>query len=272
MAMYMDYYAILGLPKHASPELIKKQYRKLSLECHPDRPGGNAEKFKELNEAYETLSDETKRKHYDNPQIDLMDLLGGMGGMGGMGMHGFPGFIFQNLMKPPPLTMNISISLDQAYTGCKVPVKIERWIHRNQIKELEQETCYIDIPAGIDSNECMLLMNKGHMGPDGAMGDVRIILQVTSHALQRKGLDLCYTHTITLKEALCGFSFELSYLQGKTYKINNAKGNIISPSYQKIIPGMGMKRQGETGQLIISFEIQFPTLTEETIDSIEKLL
>jgi DnaJ-class molecular chaperone len=115
-------------------------------------------------------------------------------------------------------------------------------------------------------------MNKGHMGPDGAMGDVRIILQVASHALQRKGLDLCYTHTITLKEALCGFSFELSYLQGKTYKINNAKGNIICPSYQKIIPGMGMKRQGETGQLIISFEIQFPTLTEETIDSIEKLL
>ena len=57
----MDYYAVLGLPKNASQEQIKKQYRKLSLECHPDRPGGNANKFKELNEAYETLSDESKR-------------------------------------------------------------------------------------------------------------------------------------------------------------------------------------------------------------------
>lgn len=270
----MDYYAILGLPKNASQEQIKKKYRTLSLECHPDRPGGNAEKFKTLNEAYETLSDETKRAQYDSPQIDLMDLLGGMGGMGGMNAFhgGFPGFIFQNLMKPPPLSMTISITLDQAYTGCKVPVKIERWIHRNHIKELEQETCYIDIPAGIDSNECMLLMNKGHMGPDGAMGDVRILIQVASHALMRKGLDLCYTQSITLKEALCGFTFELSYLQGKTYKIQNAKGNIISPSYKKIIPGMGMKREGQVGQLIIGFDIQFPTLTEETIDSLEKIL
>ena len=253
---------------------LKKKYRTLSLECHPDRPGGNAEKFKTLNEAYETLSDETKRAQYDSPQIDLMDLLGGMGGMGGMNAFhgGFPGFIFQNLMKPPPLSMTISITLDQAYTGCKVPVKIERWIHRNHIKELEQETCYIDIPAGIDSNECMLLMNKGHMGPDGAMGDVRILIQVASHALMRKGLDLCYTQSITLKEALCGFTFELSYLQGKTYKIQNAKGNIISPSYKKIIPGMGMKREGQVGQLIIGFDIQFPTLTEETIDGLEKIL
>ena len=44
----MDYYAILGIPKNASPELVKKQYRKLSLEFHPDRPGGNANKFKEI--------------------------------------------------------------------------------------------------------------------------------------------------------------------------------------------------------------------------------
>jgi len=267
----MDYYAVLGLPKNASQEQIKKQYRKLSLECHPDRPGGNANKFKELNEAYETLSDESKRTQYDNPQnpIDLMDLFG----QGGFpGFQGFPGFIFQNLMKPPPLTMTVTLTLDQAYTGCKLPIKIERWIHRNQIKELEVETCYIDIPAGIDSNECMLLMNKGHMGPDGAMGDVRVLIQVTTHTLVRKGLDLYYTHTITLKEALCGFSFELSYLQGKTYKINNAKGNVIHPTYQKIIPGMGMKREGQVGQLIIGFEIQFPTLNEETINAIESLL
>ena len=157
----MDYYAILGIPKNASPELIKKQYRKLSLEFHPDRPGGNANKFKEINEAYETLSDESKRKQYDSPQIDISELFGGFPGgfSGGSGFsggfpQGFPGFIFQNLMKPPPLTMSLSITLDQAYTGCKVPVKIERWIHRNQIKELEKETY-----AQIERGECFLKTN-----------------------------------------------------------------------------------------------------------------
>jgi len=91
----MDYYAILGLPKNASQDQIKKKYRALSLECHPDRPGGNAEKFKQLNEAYETLSDETKRAQYDSPQIDLMDILGGMGGMNGMNA-GFIEIILKN--------------------------------------------------------------------------------------------------------------------------------------------------------------------------------
>jgi DnaJ family protein A protein 2 len=110
------------------------------------------------------------------------------------------------------------------------------------------------------------------MGPDGAMGDVRVLIQVAPHALTRNGLDLCFTQTITLKEALCGFSFELAYLQGKTYQIKNAKGNLIHPTYQKIIPGMGMKREGQVGQLIIGFDIHFPTLTEDVIDSIEKLL
>jgi len=270
----MDYYDILGIPKHATPEQIKKQYRKLSLEFHPDRPGGNASKFKEINEAYETLSDESKRKQYDNPQVDISEMFGfPFGQFQAQGFPpGFPGFIFQNLMKPPPLTMNVSITLDQAYTGCKIPIKIERWIHRNHIKELEKETYYIDIPPGIDSNEGMILMNKGHMSPDGSMGDVRVLIQIEPHVLVRKGLDLCYTHTITLKEALCGFSFELSYLQGKTFKINNVKGNIIHPTYQKILPNMGMKREGLVGQLIINFDIQFPTLSEEVIDQLEKII
>jgi hypothetical protein len=58
----------------------------------------------------------------------------------------------------------------------------------------------------------------------------------------------------------------------RDFILTDAKGNIIHPSYQKIVPNMGMKREGQVGQLIISFEIQFPTLTEETINSLEKLL
>ena len=59
----MDYYKTLGINKNAGKDEIKKSYRKLSLEYHPDRPNGNAEKFKKVNEAYETLSDEQKKKN-----------------------------------------------------------------------------------------------------------------------------------------------------------------------------------------------------------------
>jgi len=171
------------------------------------------------------------------------------------------------------LNITIPITLDQAYTGCKVPVKIERWIHVNHVKQCEQETCYIDIPQGIDSNECIMLAQKGNMGPDGAMGDVRLIVQVQLHNLVRNGLDLCYTHPITLKEALCGFQFELNHLQGKSYQIQNPKGNIVSPSFKKTIHNMGMKRDGQMGNLIIAFQIQFPsTLSEETMNTLENLL
>lgn len=63
--MAKDYYSILGVPRNASKDDIKKAYRKLAHQYHPDKPGGNAEKFKEINEAYQTLSDDTKRAQYD---------------------------------------------------------------------------------------------------------------------------------------------------------------------------------------------------------------
>ena len=60
-----DYYKILGVNKNASEEEIKKAYRKLAHQYHPDRPGGNEKKFKEINEAYQTLSNKQKRSQYD---------------------------------------------------------------------------------------------------------------------------------------------------------------------------------------------------------------
>ena len=63
--MPKDYYHILGIEKSASDEEVKKAYRRLAHQYHPDRPGGNEQKFKEINEAYQTLSDKTKRIQYD---------------------------------------------------------------------------------------------------------------------------------------------------------------------------------------------------------------
>jgi DnaJ-class molecular chaperone len=271
-------YSILGVSENATPEQIKKQYRKLSLEYHPDRPTGDTDKFKMINEAYETLSDDHRRKQYDrelHPQdINLFDLMFGGESFMMPGMPPHVNVMFQQIMKPPPMTINATITLDQAYTGCKLSIVIERWIHHNQIKQLETETCYIDIPQGIDSNECLLLPNKGNMGHDGTLGDVRIMIQVMNNTkLLRKGLDLYYTHTISLKEALCGFSFELEYLQGKSFSITNQVGNIVQPNYKKVVPNLGMKRESSVGNLIIEFQIKFPaTLPSETLTTLSTLL
>ena len=99
----MSFYEILGLPKQASQDKIKKQYRKLSLEFHPDRPNGNATKFKEINEAYELLSDEKKRKQYDHEPLDFMEMLF-QPDMFSKDM--FPNMMF-HMMKPPPLNINL---------------------------------------------------------------------------------------------------------------------------------------------------------------------
>ena len=112
------------------------------------------------------------------------------------------------------------------------------------------------------------------MGPDGTLGDVRIMIHVMNTTrLSRRGLDLYYQHTISLKEALCGFSFELEYLQNKSFSITNQAGNIVQPNYKKVVPNLGMKRESSVGNLIIEFNMKFPTsLPEETITTLSTLL
>ncbi|KKW21254.1 MAG: Chaperone protein DnaJ [Parcubacteria group bacterium GW2011_GWB1_52_7] len=80
--MVKDYYEILGVPRNATSEEIKKAYRKLAHQHHPDKGGGNEAKFKELNEAYQTLGDEKKRRHYDQFGR-AFDAASGFGGAGG---------------------------------------------------------------------------------------------------------------------------------------------------------------------------------------------
>lgn len=270
----MTFYETLGVSDNATLEQIKKQYRKLSLEHHPDRPTGNEAKFKEINEAYEVLSEDEKRKAYDQslkPKqgMDIFEMLFRPDQF--MNAHTM---MFHNLMKPPPMTFTLSITLEQAYTGCKLPVKLERWIHVNHIRQLDVETIYVDIPPGIDTNECLLIQNKGNMGPDGTLGDVRIVLHVNNTTkLDRYGIDLVYTHEISLKEALCGFTFDLTYLQGQSLRITNTRGNLVHPEYKKVIPNMGMKRESQIGNLIIQFRVVFPAaLSEDVLAQLDTLL
>jgi DnaJ family protein A protein 2 len=164
--------------------------------------------------------------------------------------------------------------MEQVLSGASVPVEIERWILENGIKVHENETIYVTVPQGIDDNEMIILRDKGNVINENVKGDVKIFVKITNETeFKRNGLDLILEKNITLKEALCGFTFEIKYLNGKSYTLNNNKGNIIPPEYKKIYPNMGLTRGEHKGNMIIHFHIDFPEkLSDEQIAKIAEVL
>jgi DnaJ-class molecular chaperone len=258
-----------------------------------------------INEAYETLSDERSREEYDNPNfftrmnsmggqgMDRMDRMGGMGGMevpiddilnmffggGSMGstmgpgprihvFNGSPMGFQQALQKPTPIIKTLYVNMEQVLTGANIPLEIERWVMENGMKVHEPEMVYVAVPQGIDDGEIIVLRDKGNIINEGVKGDVKVFIKVTNETqFKRSGLDLILEKNITLKESLCGFSFEIKYLNGKSYTLNNNKGNIIPPEYKKMYPNMGLTRENHKGNMIIHFHVDFPEmLTAEQIE------
>jgi len=206
------------------------------------------------------------------------------GGMPGMGMSGLPPGFLGNLggprmrgfqQKPPALVKTVQITLEQAYHGCTLPVEIERWTMIGELKVQEEETIYLTIPAGTDDNEMITVEGKGNVANEQQKGDVKITIEVVNNTVfRRKGLDLIFRKGISLKESLCGFSFELPHLNGKMLNLNNKNNaTIIKPNFKKVIPGLGLNRDGATGNMVIEFEVEFPDyLTPEQIVGISQIL
>lgn len=332
-----DYYKILGIDEKASEDEIKKAYRKMSMVHHPDKNGNTDEskqKFQELNNAYETLSDANKRRTYDMMRrggggggagggIPHMFHFGGGGGgvPGGMppgipeellhmlfgasaGGHGpgmGPKVVFQTFQngrmnggfghpqghhqhqqQPPPpnvriyqvpdtIVKTVSLTLEQCYNGCSIPLEIDRQVPDNDIIKIERETIHAQIPKGVLQGDTIILNECGHMNEAGMKGDIRIIINVLQHALFKvEQLDLTIEKTIPLKAALCGFDFEITHLNGRIFKLANKPGNVIKPGNIKTIPGLGLEKNGEAGVLKIKFNIEFPdTLTAEQIQALQ---
>jgi DnaJ-class molecular chaperone len=257
------------------------------------------------------LSDDQKKQEYDmmrnnpfmnlngnfgaNVNVNMDDILGSLFGaqMGmpfGMGM-GFPPGMglppgmkihvmrggpqgFHQIQKPASIMKNVTITIEQVFNGTSIPVEIERFIMESGIKVFEKETVYITIPKGIDDGEIITLKDKGNSHDNDNKGDIKIYIKVENNTMfERSGVDLLTNKTISLKEALCGFTFDLKYINGKIYTLNNNSGNIIVPNYKKVIPNMGLTRDGHTGNLIITFTIEFPAqLTEEKMKLLKDIL
>lgn len=179
----------------------------------------------------------------------------------------------QGIQKPTPIIKTILVPIDKILIGTTIPVDIERWIIQDEIKAFENETVYVTVPKGIDEGEIIVLREKGNVIREDCKGDIKIFVKIENDTeFKRSGLDLLLEKTITIKEALCGFNFELKYITGKTYTITNNSGNIISQGYRKIIPNMGFSREQHTGNLIIFFNVKFPEkLSDEVMEQLKKI-
>ena len=317
-----NHYEILGISEQADENEIRKAYRSLSLKYHPDRnqEPGAGDKFREINEANEILSDSQKRQQYNhelkygqgsmeaemgdiNNIINMMFGGGGFPGMGmGMGMPGMrvhhmgggPGVhifqngqqvhghgsnpfeqMFQQMQKPQPITKHVQISLEQAFTGGRISIDIEKSVIFNGLRSTEIENIQIDIPKGIDNDEGILLRDKGNVASESMKGDLKIMFLIKNTTpFTRNGLDLHVQQKISLKEALCGFVFEIPHLNGKKISMNNKTNcTVIKPNYKKVVPNLGMSREGQTGNLIIEFLVEFPdSISPEVVEKLNEIL
>ncbi|KAL2609576.1 hypothetical protein R1flu_028149 [Riccia fluitans] len=352
------YYEILGVSKNASPEELKKAYKKAAMQNHPDK-GGDPEKFKELAQAYEVLSDPEKRDIYDQYGEDALKE-----GMGGGGASHNPFDIFESFFgsssvggpfggsshgrgsrrqrRGADVVHQLKVTLEGLYSGTSKKLSLSRnvicskckgkgsktgassrcsgcqgsgkkvsirQLGPNMIQQMqhvcpdcrgsgeiisEKDKCgqckgqkvvhdkkllEVHVEKGMQNGQKITFQGEADEAPDTITGDIVFVLQVKEHQkFKRKGDDLFVEHTLTLTEALCGFQFPLTHLDGRQLLIKSNPGEIIKPGQFKAIDDEGMPHYQKPfikGRLYIHFDVDFPesdSLNPEQQKGLESVL
>ena len=296
-----DYYEVLGVSKGASDAEIKKAYRKLAMKYHPDyNPGDkNAEeKFKEVNEANEVLSDPKKRQLYDQYGFAGVDPAyaaqngggpgaGGFGGFGGDGVDlgdifgdifggGFGGFGGSSRRANPnaprkgqDIRVRITLSFDEAVHGCKKNITITR---QQECTECHgsgtiavKKTLEANVPAGIDDDQGFRLSGMGNAGTNGGpAGDVIVAVTVQpSEVFQRDENNIYVVFPITYSQAVLGDTITVPSIDGKV-EVNVPEGTQSGTTFRLRGKGVQYVNGRGRGDMYVKCEVEIPKKLSRT--------
>ena len=294
MPKIKNYYTTLGVPEDASAEAIKKAYRKLAQQYHPDRNPDkpNAEeRFKDIQEAYSVLSDAKKRREYDRMRKNPFGAFGGsftasngdrfyqrpdgtfvrystnagenpdLGDLFGDALGGIGDFfsrMFSGEGAGPPKTKTIvRLTFEQALRGGKKQIQLPGG---NKVR--------ITIPKGVRDGFKIKLKERGRPDPDGRRGDVYVTFKVDNHPrFRREGDNLYVTEVISAIEAMLGTTRNLENPYGKRIKVPIHAGT--QPGAKLRLKGQGVQTKDRTGDLFVEVEVAIPeNLTKAQRDAL----
>jgi molecular chaperone DnaJ len=273
-----DFYQLLGVSRTATPEEIKKAYRKLAMQHHPDKNPGNKkaeEKFKEISEAYEVLSDEQKRQNYDNfghagaqgnpfggaggfgggfssgragSSADFNDIFGDVfgdifnqGRRSGPGPNPFGGGRTRGPARGSDLKYTLAITLEEAAVGCE---KLITFVRQSGSKE-ENARLSVTIPAGVKEGQRLKLSGEGDKPSSGTAGDLYVIIEMQEHMLfRREENDVILDLPVSYTDAILGKTIEIPTLFGKA-EIKIPPGTHSGQNFR--LKSKGFPRIGATG-------------------------
>lgn len=303
-----DYYDILGVPKTATPDEIKKAYRKLAMKYHPDKnPDDKAseDKFKEAGEAYEVLSDVKTRSAYD--QFGHAHASGGPSAYRpGPGQNPFDGFDFQSFRGGQPYTSQSAHDLfddlfGEMFTGgagfrqqrgprptrgadlkynLSIPLEdVARGAEKN-IRFLrdrggKQETAHlsVSIPAGVNHGQRLKLRGEGDQGThSGPTGDLYVVVNINEHPIfRRHNLDCVMDLPISFVSAIVGAEVEVPTLTGRA-KVSIPAGTHAGRVFRLRGKGFPELNGKKVGDQLLRVVVDTPkNLSEEQIELIRGL-
>ena len=256
-----DFYKVLGVDKKAATDEIKKKYRALARDLHPDKTKGDSakeEKFKAVSEAYEILSDAKKRAEYDEAR-SLFERGGFQGGdfhdvFGG----GNPQDIFANLFgggvrrgprKGQDLQTEATITFRESVFGTTLDLRLAT--DRGQAQNISAR-----VPTGVNDGAKIRVKGKGAQGEAGP-GDLFIQLHVKPPPIfSRKGENLTITLPVTFAEAALGADIKVPTMAGDDVTVRIAPG---TPNGRTLrVKGRGIVKGSTTGDLLVTVEVQVP--------------
>ncbi|MFS8801814.1 DnaJ domain-containing protein [Synechococcus sp. R60.2] len=305
MQNFKDYYKILGVSKTATADEVKQAYRRLARKYHPDvNPNDKAaeEKFKDINEAYEVLSDPSKRRQYD--QFGQYYQQGGFrssrdaytyssspfsqdfggSGFGGSGVDfsqfdDFQDFIDQLLGRVRSQTTDRSSGFSgstgntsydaEATIQISIPEAFEGGKRRLRVGG--DRVLEVNIPPGITPGKRIRLRGQGHPNPNGGAGDLYLKIELKDHPFYRlEGFDVYCDLPISPSEAVLGAQVEVPTLEG-VVKLRIPPG--MQPGRKLRLAERGFpKGNGERGDFYVVVQIHLPTqISEEERELYEKL-